>query len=130
MVEERANHTPAEVDVDTGRGEHARASKDERCADIAPDRSRPLPSNEPCQNRCDSANKPEPLKGGVDGAVAEDSGRANSSPNNGGRVENTTARARVVVGLIIMTDIGDVSQCPVHNANLYNGGPDGRNQLR
>ncbi|KAH6607395.1 hypothetical protein Trco_003708 [Trichoderma cornu-damae] len=130
VVEGDAGEAPAEVDVDGGRGQQADAAEDDGGADVAPEGLGPAASQQPGGDGRDGADEPEPLQGGVEGAVAEDAGGADGAPDDGGRVEDAAAGARVVVLLVHGADVGDVAQGPVHDGNLHNGGPHGGDELR
>lgn len=82
IVEDDAADTPAEIDVDSRRGEQANASKDDWRADIAPERSGPATGQKPSSNGRNGTDKPEPLQGRIESSVAEDSGRANGAPDD------------------------------------------------
>lgn len=123
-VEDGTSQAPAEVDVDARGGKHARTTVDQRGVDVSPERLGESSSKEPGDDGRNSSNEPEPLQGGVDGTVAKDASRTNSSPDDRSSVEYTTTWAGVVVCLIRLTHVRNVSQSPVHDRDLNDGRPE------
>lgn len=92
-VEESTNSTPADVDVDSGRRNPASAAQHERGVDVAPEAARPLAGCEVGDNWETSAEEPVPLHDAVDLTRSEDTGWADGTPDDGGRVEDLSTRA-------------------------------------
>ena len=124
VVEEGANSTPADVDVESGWGNPASAAKHEWGVDVAPQAARPLASCEVGDDRETCANEPVPLQDAVDLAGAEDTGWANGTPDNGGGVEDLGTRAGKGEFLFVGADVGDVAESPVEDRDLDDGGPE------
>lgn len=62
--------------------------------------------------------------------MAEESSRANGTPDNRGCVEDAATGTRIAVLLIIRADVGDMTKGPVHNDNLHDCRPHRGEKLR
>ena len=105
-------------------------AEDERRADVPPHGARPPAGDEPRHDGRQRAHEPEPLQPAVHGARAEDACGADGAPDDGGRVEDAAPRARVAVLLVEVAYVGDAVERPVHHADLDDGRPYGRYELR
>lgn len=130
VVEDDAGETPAQVNVDGRWRQLAGASEDDGRADVAPERLGPAASQQPSGNGRDGSNEPEPLQRCVESSVAEDASGSDGAPDDRGRVEDAATRARIAVFLLLIADVGDVTQSPVHDGNLHDSRPDRGQKLR
>ena len=129
IVEEGPNSTPANVDIDGGRGNPAGAAKHEWGVYITPDAAGPLTGCEVGKERQAGAKEPVPLENAVDLARAEDTGWADGTPNDGGGVEDFSTRASEGEFLVVGADVGNAAESPVKDRDLDYGGPEHSNTL-
>lgn len=128
-VEDGAHDSPAVVDEHRRRREHSGSAEDEGEVDVSPDRAGITLGEEPRDDGCDGADQPEPLQTAVEGLAGEHASRADGAPDHGSRVEDLGLWAGELICLVVLADVGDVAERPVHDGDLDNRRPHRGHQL-